>query len=272
MKIEFNNDQCVACGLCVKDCAFHALAMVDGRPTLTHSERCMHCQHCFAICPVGAITFEGIRPADVQPIKGLPLPTAEETLNYMRARRSMRHFQPRDVESSALESILKALANTPTGCNARALTFTCFATRASLDGFRADFLHAIEQHRDGTKLLPRWLAVPAIQMRKGKSDIFFRNAAGLLMVSSDTTAPGVTTPQEDVAVAISNFEWLAQAHGIATCWFGFLKLVQAVVPGLLEKTLGIRAGTPFYAILFGYPAVSYARTVQRDHEAKLIWK
>ncbi len=246
--------------------------MVEGRPALTHPERCMRCQHCFAICPTGAITFDGIKPSDAQTLKGLPLPTAEETRNFLRARRSMRHFQPRDVEPAVLETILKALANTPTGCNARALTFTCFATRASLDAFRASFLRTIERHRDGTKLLPRWLAVPAIQMRKGQRDLFFRDAAGLLIVSSDTTAPGVTTPQEDVAIAISNFEWLAQAHGLATCWFGFLKLVQAAVPELLEQSLGIRAGTPFYAILFGYPAVSYARTAHRDHEAKIIWK
>jgi nitroreductase len=138
--------------------------------------------------------------------------------------------------------------------------------------FKADFIRAIEEHRDGDKLLPRWLAAPAIQLRNGKGDVFFRNAAGMLIVSCDERRPGVTTPHEDVVIACSQFELLAQSLGLGTCWCGFLSLVQREVPELLEKTLGIRRTTPFYAMLFGIPAVRYQRTVQRDDEAEIEWK
>ena len=69
----------------------------------------------------------------------------------------------------------------PTGCNARSLTFTCYPNRASLAQFKGAFIRAIEEHRDGTKLLPRWLAIPAIRLRKGGEDLFFRNAAGMVI-------------------------------------------------------------------------------------------
>lgn len=270
---ELDRDCCVKCGACVNDCLFGALRTgEDGYPALLAPEKCMRCQHCLAICPKGAVTFAGKRPENSLDTKGLRLPDVEETENFLHARRSTRRYLAGDVERVTLERIFKALGNSPTGCNARSLKFTCFPTRSSMDAFRASFIRAIEEHRDGNRLLPRWLAVPAIQMRKGKGDLFFRNAPGMVIVSSDETAPGVTTPAEDVVIACTHFELLAQAHGLGTCWCGFLKLVQNEVPELLEKTLGFRKTTPFYAMLFGLPAVTYRRGVQRDDEAVVDWR
>ena len=267
---EVEESKCLKCGACVRDCAFRALRSGDdGLPRLAFPDRCMRCQHCLAVCPVGAVTFDGRRPEDSLPVKGLALPGLDAVENWMRTRRSMRRFAAEDVDRATLERILKALGNTPTGCNARALTFTCFPTRKAMDGFRNDFIKAIERHREGTRLLPRWLAVPAIKLRKGGDDMFFRGSSGILIVSSDETAPGVTTPREDVAIACSHFEMLANAAGIATCWCGFLDLVQKEVPELLEATTGLRRTTPFYAMLFGRPAVRYARGVQRDSYARI---
>ena len=272
MLFELDKSACVRCGACVRDCAFGALKRgEDGSPVLKDEAKCMRCQHCFAICPTGAITFDGCRAADSVKTAGLPLPSAEAVENYLQVRRSVRRFQNADVDPSTLDRILRVLGNVPTGCNARALTFTCYPTRASMNGFRQRFLHAVEEHRDGPHLLPRWLAVPAIRLRQGKGDIFFRDAPGLLIVSSDETDKAVTTPREDLAAACTYFEMLAHANGLATCWCGFLQLVQKAVPELLEKTTGLRRTTPFCAMLFGLPAVTYPRGVQRSAYAKVVY-
>ena len=265
--------RCVKCGLCAKDCLFGALKTGgDGFPVMTDPGKCMRCQHCMAICPKAAIRFGGKRPEDSVAAEGLPLPGAEEVENCLRTRRSVRKYQDRDVERGLIERILKVLGNSPTGCNARSLKFTCLSTRKAMDEFRRKFIQVVERHREGNKLLPRWLAVPAIQLRDGKSDIFFRGAPGMLIVSSDETAPGVTTPHEDVVIACSMFELLSRSHGLGTCWCGFLKLVQSEIPELLVEILGFRPSTPFYAMLFGYPAVEYRRGVQRDDEAEIDWR
>ena len=270
---EVDESKCVKCGACVRDCAFRALKSADdGTPKMAYPDKCMRCQHCLAICPVGAVTFDGRKPADSVPVKDLALPSLDEVENWMRARRSVRRFASEDVDRATLDRILASLGNAPTGCNARSLTFTCFPTRAATDRFRAGFISAIEQHRDGTRLLPRWLAVPAIKLRKGGEDMFFRGASGILIVSSDETSPGVTTPREDVTIACAHFEMLANAAGIATCWCGFLNLVQKEVPEILEATVGIRRTTPFYAMLFGRPAVRYARCVQRESYARVDYR
>jgi nitroreductase len=116
------------------------------------------------------------------------------------------------------------------------------------------------------------LAVPAILMRNGKEDIFFRGASGILIVACDESMPMVTTPNEDVAIACSNFELLANANGIATCWCGFLKIITNEVPELLEKVSGISRTTPFYAMLFGKSAINYARGVERGEYAKIDYR
>jgi len=270
---EVDAAKCRRCGACVRDCAFRALrAEAGGMPKMAFPDRCMKCQHCLAVCPFGAVTFDGRRPEDSVPAKGLELPGAASVENWLRTRRSVRRFSGEDVDQETLDRVLKVLGNSPTGCNARALTFTCVPTREAMDRFRGDFIKAIEAHRDGTKLLPRWLAVPAIKLRNGGEDMFFRGATGLLVVSSDETCPGVTTPREDVTIACANFELLANANGISTCWCGFLSLVQKEVPELLEATVGLRRTTPFYAVLFGRGAVRYPRGVQRDGYAKVVYR
>ena len=172
---DFNVDdsQCLRCGTGVRDCAFKVLSLdKSGLPIILHPEKCMRCQHCFAICPVGAITFDGVKPSETVEIKNLELPNSTHIANWMRSRRSIRKFANEDVDPEVLDKVLKLLGNTPTGCNARALTFTCYPNRASMNEFRALFLKAIEEHRDGEKLLPRWLAVPAIKLRNGAEDMF----------------------------------------------------------------------------------------------------
>ena len=270
---EVDASVCVKCGRCVRDCAFKVLASgADGTPVMPHPEKCMRCQHCFAVCPVGAITFDGVRAADAVATQGIGLPGPDAVENWLKTRRSVRSFADEDVDPAVLDKVLKTLGNTPTGCNARALTFTCYPDRAAMKGFRAEFLKAVEEHRDGAKMLPRWLAIPAIKLRKGGEDVFFRGASGILIVSSDETSPGVTTPAEDVVIACSNFELLANACGISTCWCGFLKLMQNEIPELTEKLLGLRRSTPFYAMLFGKAAVKYARGVERGAYAGIVYK
>lgn len=270
---KVDRTKCIKCSLCVKDCAFRALRSAeDGSPEMAVPANCMRCQHCFAICPAGAISIDGKDSGDAVLSSGAALPKPEEVENFMALRRSTRQFAKKDVDRDLIKRILETLGNVPTGCNARSLTFTCYPDMAAMDSFRKNFIKAIEDHDTKGKVLPRWLAVPAIRMRKSGEDLFFRGAPGMVIISSDETSPDVKTPETDVSAACAYFEMLAQAHGLATCWCGFLRMVCNEIPELLEKTSGIRRTTPFYAMLFGLPAVKYKRGVLRSDYAKIDWR
>ena len=268
---ETDADKCVGCGACVRDCAFKALRRdVSGRPILVSPDKCMRCQHCLAVCPTGAVRLDGKGAEDCVNADHAELPTPAAAGNWLRLRRSVRQFGDADVDPGTLDAILHVLGNTPTGCNARSLTFSCFPNRRSMGKLRASFLEFVAG--PWRKSPPRWITVPVQRMSKDGGDLFFRGASGLLIVSSDSGNSAVTTPREDVTLACANFELLANASGIATCWCGFLGLVERELPGLVECLAGVPTGHPFAAMLFGVPGVRYPRGVARDGAARVIYR
>ena len=64
------------------------------------------------------------------------------------------------------------------------------------------------------------------------------------------------------------FELLAQSAGLDTVWCGLLKLALESVPEL-KPLFDLPLDHHYYAMLFGHPAVRFARTVQRDDAAAI---
>jgi hypothetical protein len=92
-------------------------------------------------------------------------------------------------------------------------------------------------------------------------DVLFRGAPHLVVASVPAT---VATPLPDCLIALGTFDLLAQAHGLGTLWDGLATVaMQTLVPEVRE-TLDLPADHAIgYVMLFGRPAVSYARTAQR---------
>ena len=61
--ITFDRDKCIQCGLCADDCVAKCISMNQNNyPYMKDENRCLGCQHCLAICPKGAITFNDKKP------------------------------------------------------------------------------------------------------------------------------------------------------------------------------------------------------------------
>ena len=72
-----------------------------------------------------------------------------------------------------------------------------------------------------------------------------------------------------MSIALATFELLAASAGLGTVWCGMLKMALELAPDL-KPLLDLPAeGVHYYPMLFGYPAVEYARTVQRDGAATI---
>ena len=259
------SEKCVGCGACVKECPMGVLAMEAGRPIVRAEKAagCMACSHCLAVCPEGAVTLNGVSAAQCEALAGLPLPTGEMLTNLLASRRSVRQYATEGIPRARLDELMETLKAVPTGCNIRNLTFKVVATRAKLDTLRqamVDILLAKEA------TLPEFLkgVVGAIR-KKPTLDPFFRGAPHLLIVEGD---PQAVTPQVDCDAACAYFDLLMQASGYGTCWCGFLRIIIDAVPEVAD-VFGIPRGAPFYAMLFGVPAVRFARTVPRAAGAKV---
>ena len=55
--VEFDNNKCSSCGVCVKICPASTLEMIDKQIRMTQVIECMACSDCVAICPEQAITI-----------------------------------------------------------------------------------------------------------------------------------------------------------------------------------------------------------------------
>jgi ferredoxin len=52
--IRIRRDECVGCGLCVENCPFQAISLINNKAEI-NQQKCNQCRICLAICPKGAI-------------------------------------------------------------------------------------------------------------------------------------------------------------------------------------------------------------------------
>ena len=258
-------DKCIQCDACVKDCITGIITRTDQVPAVLpeHEQFCLECQHCLAVCPTGAVSIFGLDPENSLALTPETLPTARQMHTLIRGRRSVRQFKQENVASESIDALLATLANSPTGCNDRDLHFLLLDGRATMASLLDRVVGALEERVRTDKPLPEYLRQAVAGYRENGVDIFFRNAPHLLIAYAGDRA---NCPKEDVDLALAYFELLAQCSGIGTTWCGFLKMITDAAPEL-RAYLGLGPETHFYAMLFGYPDVHYARTVQRDTAA-----
>jgi nitroreductase/NAD-dependent dihydropyrimidine dehydrogenase PreA subunit len=253
---------CQRCRRCIQDCRSSVFREKDGMPEVIEEKvaDCIGCQHCLAICPTGALSVFGLDPKNSLPLTPSTLPTPAQLRTLVRGRRSVRSFQPENVEREFINALLADTRHAPTGCNARSLSFLVVDDRQELAGLLLKVVQAVEKRVQAGQDIPDFLTEAIQAYRRDGSDYFFRGAPHLLVVAGGEKA---ITPQADVLIALSYFELLAASAGLGVTWCGKLDLTTAVIPEI-RGLFGLAPDTPFYSLMFGRPGVHYARTVQRD--------
>jgi ferredoxin len=266
------SDACTRCGLCVTDCPAGIIDLPDGgKPVGTENaaDACINCQHCLAICPVGAVGINGVDPDGSDTFTGADLPTAERMDLLLRARRSMRRYMDKPVDSALITQMLETVAHGPTGCNHQGLTFHVIRDADRMKTFIEESMTGLvdlANAGDIPETLEMFKGIAEMWSETGKDKIF-RGAPHLLVISA---AEGSPCAQEDVTLAIAYFELLAQTHGIGTTWCGLAKVLLELVPAS-KRAMQIPENAPYYYVmLFGHPAIQYTRTTQRKTAAPII--
>lgn len=269
LQFSVNSQKCISCNQCVKDCPCGVIQNPQGKtPSVTaeSSLNCIGCQHCLAVCPTGALSIWGVKPEECHTLDNDLLPTLAQQSLLLRGRRTVRQFDQSNVDKGVIADLLATVSNCPTGCNDRSLKFTVIDEIAVMHQLRERVADLLEQELKAGQLDPAsFLAAGLQNYRKHGIDDFFRGAPHALIVSAGPTA---TCPVEDVNIALSYFELLANTAKLGTLWCGMLKFALETLPEL-KKALQLDDQQYFYPVLFGTPLVHYHRTVKRDNAAKI---
>lgn len=129
-----NKEKCIGCSQCVKDCPVSTISLVDNKAEI-NNERCFKCGHCIAICPVEAVSTDDYNMEDVIPYDNDSFTVeADNLLNFIKFRRSVRRFKDKEVEQEKIEKIIEAGRFTQTSTNSQDVSYV--VVREKLDELR----------------------------------------------------------------------------------------------------------------------------------------
>ena len=202
--IVVNEEKCVGCELCVKDCPSSYLHIENGKAH-TNTGGCLECGHCYAICPQGAITMTNYdcQEEAVVPMSEIP---SDTLLAAMKSRRTVRQFTDKAVEEEKIQKILEAGRYSPTGGNSQNVSYTILGSKQN----EAEAL-CVDLFRKGTSLPRRSKAFA--ERFNITDDFFFKGAPLVILVSSRSSV--------DAGLASSYMEIMAESLGLGVLYSGF---------------------------------------------------
>lgn len=257
LNFKIDENKCIHCGLCSKDCLTGCITFEDNNPKMSYPDGCIKCQHCMAICPVGAISILNKEPENSDKIY---VQNPDMILNLIKSRRSNRLYKNENVSKEDINKLKEMLAFVPTGCNFKGLHYSFIEDVEVMEDFRT---HVNEKIVSALTKKPIKAVAEKFAMFKKffleGDDVIFRGAPHMVVVSNSLKAPCI---KEDPIIALSYFELYAQSLGLGTCWCGLAEYALMLFPELSEYLEIPEGYQPSYVMLFGPKDVNYQRTTQ----------
>jgi ferredoxin len=281
--VRIDQGTCTNCGQCAGICAAEVLVMENGHVRIQNNGAfgCIACGHCMMVCPEGSITVtgRGISPDDLVPLPKHELrATGDQLAALMQARRSVRHFQDREVEPEALQRIVEMAASGPMGIPPWDVGCVIVRGRDQVQKLAGEVVKGYEQF---LKIFKPWLlaamrpfvrratyeqfrhfvlplARSYVDGRNEGRDILFYDAPAVLIFHHSPYAEAT-----DAGIACTYAMLAAESLGLGNTMIGGAPPILQRNKGLCSQ-LGIPArNTPSISLIVGYPATNFRRSVRR---------
>ena len=281
--VTIDNAACVRCGECAAICSAEVLSLEDGlvRVRADSPFGCIACGHCMMVCPKNCIrvTGRGLSPDALRP---MPAPetkaTADSLAALMQARRSVRRFTGKEVEQAVLDRIVAMATTAPMGIPPWDVGCVTVNGRANVRGLANRIVAGYEKM---SALLNPWtlalmrpflrratydqfrhfilpLSQTYIRLHRAGRDALFYEAPAVLLFHHSPYADAA-----EAFIACTYAMLAAESLGLGSTMIG------AAAPVLRQdrtrcRRLGIPDGNkPAVALIVGYPATHFRRTLQR---------
>lgn len=264
--VIIDKEKCILCGMCVKDCFPENLFIEENKVHVKGS--CMQCGHCIAICPANAVSIDDYPMEEVKEYtKEEFFISSENLLNFIKFRRSIRHFKNKAISKELLEKVIEAGRYSPTGANRQDITYTVI--QDSLGEFKPIVWESLYQlalkNTDENGLVAvyakKWIEMYQ-NYKKNQGDYLFFQAPVMIVVSALLPLNG--------ALAASKIELMANTFGLGVLFSGFIET--AIKDNEeIKKFLGVGKKEIVACMLMGYPNIIFKRTAPRK-KTQIRWK
>ena len=272
--MNVNTEKCIGCGECIKDCFIGDIELVDGKAKIKNVN-CFKCGHCIAVCPKDAVATDECNMDEVKNYNEKEfLVEADNLLNFIKFRRTVRRFKDKEVETEKISKIIEAGRFTQTGSNMQDVSY--IVVRDNMQELRSLTLESLKSIGEYmlANLTPQtmmykryaelWIKMhEEYENNPSSKDRLFFNAKALIIVTASSAVNG--------ALASSNMELMTNALSLGTFFSGFFVRAAQGNKKILEL-LGVKEGKEVVTcMVVGYPDVEYLRTVPRK-KADISWK
>lgn len=260
--IHIDQDKCRKDNLCIIECPFNVLqADANGFPAVKPGMEaaCMKCGHCLAVCPTGALTFNGVSPEHCEPVTEDIRISETDMAHLLKNRRSIRVYKKQALPRETVEHLLDLVRWAPTAKNVQPVHWRVTDDPEHIRQMAGMTIEWLRSNHAFPDIVSTW-------DEKGE-DMILREAPVLAIAHA--AADGINPPA-DCAIAATTLELAAGAWGIGACWAGFF-IRAANHDDTLKNFLGLPEGHQVYAaLMLGYPKFRYYRIPSRE-PAKVRW-
>lgn len=268
VEITISREVCNDCGLCREICPLIRSIGFESLEDPLARYACLKCGQCTAICPSGAISVLSLGPA----VPSGKLPPAAETLELIKARRSVRAFKKQEIDAGDLAKLIEAVKYSPTGHNTCHNALMIIQSKEILEKisricvdmlkktaffidkpvFRSVFKRAMgKRSYDTISKLLLFTDLQDQMAEKGEDPVLFNAPALMLFLASRSEIMSHT----EADLAAQTVALLSPTLNIGTCYAGLVMLAfSGPGSGGIRKIVEIPEGYDvFNALVLGYP-------------------
>ena len=287
--IAIDQEVCRKCGLCVEACIHAKLKQPDtsAPPRVAEDKDCIACGHCVAICPTGALSHSAFATGSIRALRADLLPTADQMMEALRARRSYRKFKDERIPHETLEQVVEAARLAPSAHNSQTTAFVVVEdpemlkrvvdlTVRFLDEMAKYFRHPIkgriakmmggDQVKGVLSMIPVFEGV--VEMARSGADMpmLLDAPAWIVFHSSKNAGYGAV----NASCAMQNAMLMADRLGLGTFFTGFA-LAPTQRGFLLHDLLGLDHEQEIHgALAIGVPKLEYKKWASKK-PASVRW-
>ncbi|HBB31097.1 MAG TPA: nitroreductase [Cyanobacteria bacterium UBA8803] len=286
-KIVIDAELCKHCGRCVQVCPEVLFFQPEKGtvPEVRYGE-CLACGHCVVLCPSEAICHEDFLPGSIHPVHPEMQPSAEQVLELLRTRRSVREFRNQPVSKEAIAKILEGARFAPSAHNSESTQFVVVqdrATIAQIVQLTVDYLRKlIQQLRNPiTRRILRWMAgkelegaianlhnlAKVVATYDNGTDTVLYQTPTLILFHADRK---VGFAGVNANLAVQNAALMVEVLGLGCFYTGFVVAV-CDRDNRIAKLVNLPEDHKIYGgLAVGYPKFNYRNWIERK-PARIQW-